>query len=228
MLRKKMAVFEGAVRFFKGTESQKASARKRLASLGLATAAFLMELPEYLVPKSGRPKPDPDDFESFETPEDKALEVVKDIQDGVIRKGSVDSMMQFFAVFTGKPIELDAVLAGTTRELRPRRVHPIPAMWSIGRDLGCDMDVVDPDAEVVRLPLPALIDIRIHGEDVRWLLESMATQGGFKAVLDPAVKGPVDFRVRADSFEAAFRSIAKKGGYEVTQVEGGLQVKKGE
>jgi hypothetical protein len=225
MLEKKMEVFREAVRFFKGNDAEKKSARQNLAGLGLATARFLMDLPEHLVPKSERPKPDPDDFD-FETPEDEALEVIKDIQEARIREGDVDALMTFFAAATGKKIDLDAKLAGTKRELRPLRVHPIPALWNIGRDLGCDMDVVDPETDVVKLPLPVLLDMRIHGEDVVWLLNSMAMQGKFEADLGPDVTGKVSFRVRAESFEDAFRIIATKGGFTVTKIDGGFRVHK--
>ncbi|MHC4598492.1 MAG: hypothetical protein ACYS47_05765 [Planctomycetota bacterium] len=226
MLKKKMAVFEGAVHFFKGSEAEKKAARLELANLGLATARFLMELPPFLVPKAERPPPDPDDFESFETPEDKALEVIKDIMEARIRDGDVDALIQFLASATGKEIDLDNKLVGKKRELRPRRVHPIPALWSLGRDLGCDMETIDPEASRVALAIPVLLDLKIRGEDVAWLLESIALQGRFKAVLDPGVEGPVDFRVRCDSYRDAFRAIAAKAGFTVEEIEGGYRVQK--
>ncbi|MHC5082293.1 MAG: hypothetical protein ACYTHN_25090, partial [Planctomycetota bacterium] len=71
-----------------------------------------------------------------------------------------------------------------------------------------------------------LLDLQIHDEDVRWLLQAMATLGGFKAELDADVKGPVRFRIRADSYADAFQEIVKKAGFSTTKIEGGFSVKK--
>ncbi len=223
MLEKKSDVYRFAWMFFKGSEDERQEARKALVELGLPTARFLMDLPGLLVPESGREPPDPDDFE-YMAPEDHALEVIKDIQERVLEKGDVNGMMAFFAAASDKKIDLDVELAGTKKEIRMHRVHFIPALWRVGDALGCDMDIVHPDAETVSLRLPVLIDMTIHGEDAGWLLDALARLGEFEADIPPSVKTPLHGRIRATTYEEAFRIIAERAGYQVEKTDKGFKV----
>jgi sulfur carrier protein ThiS len=225
-LGKKAEVYRLARAFFKGKPPEQEAAAKALRELRLPTARFLVELGGVIVPKSERPKPDPESWDPVETPEDRALELVKDVMVEVIQGGNVDEMMEFFAAATGKTIDLDAALAGRKSAFRVFRVHPLPALFSLGDTLGCDMRVIDPDQPVIPLLLPVVLDMRIRGEDVRWLLENLARLGKFRAELANDVQGPVTFRVRAGSYQDAFRGVAERAGFRVEAVEGILRVHK--
>jgi hypothetical protein len=224
MLEKKAAVYRYAFLFFKGNPLEREKARKRLAKIGFPTCRYIVKLAGILVPKSERPVPDPEDWDPPPTPEERALDVVKDVQSRYLRAGEVDAVMRFFAVATAKKIELDAKLVDRKHEFRVFRVHPIPALWRVGVELGCDMSIIDPDAPIIRMMLPILFDMKIHGEDVGWLLRSLAGLGKFKAEIAEEVAGPVSLRVRADSFEDAFREIALKAGFKLSEIDGGFRV----
>jgi len=224
MLEKKADVYRYAFMFFKGKPLEREKARKKLGEIGFPACRYIVKLAGVLVPKSERPVPDPEDWDPPPTPEERALEVVKDVQSRYLRTGKVDAVMRFFASATAKKIELDAKLVDRKHEFRVFRVHPIPALWRVGNELGCDMSVIDPDAPVIRMMLPILFDMKIHGEDVGWLLRSLATLGKFKAEIAEEVAGPVSLRVRADSFEDAFRGIALKAGFNLSEIDGGFRV----
>jgi hypothetical protein len=226
MLKKKAYVYQEAYRFFKGGEAEREDARENLIDLGLPTARFLVALAERIVPKAERPAPDPEQIEPPLTHEDRALEVIIDIQEGFLRRGDITALMTFLAVATGQIIELDSLLDGKKKTFHVHRVHPRAALGRVSGDLGCDEDALDLYAPVVEIFFPMMIDMKIHGEEVGWLLQAMASQGGFKVELDPAVKGTARFRVRAATYKDAFLQIAKRSGFVVKEIDGGYRVSK--
>ncbi|MCU0723394.1 MAG: hypothetical protein MUC63_07245 [Planctomycetes bacterium] len=223
-LARRAEVFRLAHAFLKGAPPEQEAAAKALRELRIPTARFLVAVAGAVVPKAERPKPDPESWDPAETPEDRALEIVKDVMVEVMKAGRVDEMMEFFAAATGQAVDLDAELSGKKFEFRVFRVHPKPALFSVGDALGCDMRVIDPDLPVIPLLLPVALDMRIVGEDVRWLLESFAKLGKFRAELADGVRGPVGFRIRARTYADAFRGVAAKAGYRVEEIEGGFRV----
>jgi hypothetical protein len=225
MLEKKADVYRHARPFFLGTPAEREAAGKALREIGIPAARFLVDLAGVIVPKANRPPPDPERFDE-ETPEDRALEVVKEIMSVVLKKGDVDEAMLFFAAATGKIIEMDAELSGTKFAFRFFKVHPLPALFNAGDALGCDMGVVDHTQPVIPLFQEVLLDLRVHGEDVRWLLENLARLGKFRADLGEEVRGPVDFRIRAKTYADAFQSAAARAGYKTEAFEGGFRVGK--
>jgi hypothetical protein len=225
MLEKKQEVYRLAHAFFKGKPAEREAAGKALGEIGIPAARFLVELAGVLVPKADRPAPDPERYDE-ETPEDRALEVVKEIMAGILKGGDVDEAMRFFAAATGKVIEMDAELSGTKFPFRFFKVHPLPALFSAGDALGCEMRVIDHTQPVIPLFQSVLLDMRVRGEDVRWLLENLARLGKFRADLGEEVRGPGNFRIRARTYADAFRSAAARAGYGVESVAGGFGVGK--
>jgi hypothetical protein len=212
VLRQRPVVVQNASMLLLGSARAREKAHNLLRDLPLATAFFLLPAVKDLAKEKGL-----DPYKS----EDTAMEVIFEIQQKFLRGGSLLRLFEYFAAVTGKALLVERPLLERKDTFDIRNVYPLPALSRVGDHLGLEDDLwrgIDRGADTLELSTRVKFNLRIHGEDVTWLLESIGRVGGLTVHVEENVKAKVTMRVRCQTGEEVIRQIARRANLKVKKI----------